>query len=126
MNVEQKWNLRLFILVIFLYGINRFSSVFSSIPNIGIIFRNHFNDYLGAIAFISITNFLRIKNDFRPCETVPALFFWGTICSISWEGITPLFFSKSTADWLDCLAYYLGMLTYWCLLHDPIRKNRSN
>lgn len=40
---------------------------------------------------------------------------WSGVCSLCWEGIAPTILSYSTADWRDCIAYLLGMLTYWAL-----------
>ena len=105
-----------------LYGINRFSNLFKSLPYIGTIFRNHFNDYLGAIIFMAFVNLLMISNRKPAFKTFPWMLFWGSICSVAWEGITPMFLPYSTADWLDCVAYYLGTVTYWILNKKDISK----
>lgn len=116
MQKEQKVNLYIILIALSIYTINRFTSLFSSIPYVGYVFRYHFNDYLGAIVFISYVNILLIRKNFQTFTTVPALLFWGAVCSIFWEGIAPCFLSYSTPDWLDYIAYFLGMFTYGWIL----------
>ena len=98
-----------------LYAVNRYTQLFRSIPHLRVLFRNHFNDFLGAIAFIAYVNFLLFLCKRPPFTTLPALLVWAGVCSVAWEGIAPIFLPHSTGDWWDCLAYTLGMLTYWCL-----------
>ena len=86
-------------------------------PVLGYLLRCHFNDYLGGIAFAAYLNLVislsrwphrRLRH---PLQFVAA----GLLCALVWEGITPLFLPSSTGDWLDAVAYVLGMLTYWLL-----------
>lgn len=112
MHREVRYHICFIVIALSVYSINRFTPLFSSMPYIGAVFRNHFNDYLGAIVFISYVNILFFLKHIPPHRSVCALLLWGSVCSLVWEGIAPLLLSYSTADLLDCLAYYLGMLTY--------------
>ena len=76
---------------------------------------NHFNDYLGGIVFISYVNLLMVRGERKTFTTFPWMLCWSGVCSLCWEGIAPTILSYSTADWRDCIAYLLGMLTYWAL-----------
>lgn len=116
MRSERVFNLCVASAAFSLYIVNRFSRLFPSIPYLGHIFRNHFNDYLGAVLFIAYVNLLLLAGRRTPCTYLPGLAFWALLCSLTWEGLAPLLLPFSTADWWDCLAYCLGMFTYWCLL----------
>lgn len=109
-----------------LYGINRFTTCFSSLAWVGPIFRFHFNDYLGAIVFLCYVNIL-----FAACRRprlvkLPPLMALGGLCSLFWEGLAPRVFPRSTGDWLDCAAYLLGCVTYWVLIRIFNRNTRGN
>lgn len=106
MQKEQKINICIIVIALSIYSINRFTPLFLSIPYVGFVFRNHFNDFLGAIVFISYVNILLISKKYQPFKTVPALLLWGAVCSLFWEGLAPCFLPYSTADWLDCIAYF--------------------
>ena len=99
------------------YSLNRYTNFLTRLPHIGIIFKNHFNDYLGAMVFIAYLNTLLIAKGYQPCKTLITLLLWGIVCSCAWEGIAPIALPYSTADWWDCAAYLLGMITYWLLLN---------
>jgi len=115
-NINRKFNIAVVTISMFLYCINRFSNLFSSIPCVGWIFKNHFNDFLGSIVFTAYVNLLLLCNSkFHSIQHLFPLLLFGSICSIFWEGLAPLFISYSVADWRDCVAYLLGSLTYWII-----------
>lgn len=113
MPAAKKFNLFVLLISLLFYVFNRFSSLFVSIPYLGPVFRFHFNDYLGAIVFMAYLNLLLLAGKRSVCVHFPALLFWACVLSIAWEGLAPLVLPYSTADWLDCLAYFLGVTTYW-------------
>lgn len=86
-------------------------------PLLGYLLRCHFNDYLGGIAFAAYLNLVISFSRWPHLRLHTPLQFAaaGLLCGLVWEGITPLFLSSSTGDWLDVAAYVLGMLTYWLL-----------
>lgn len=115
MTGEGKKNLLIIAISLAFYCVNRFSNLLKSVSCVGFIFRNHFNDYLGGIVFISYVNLLMVRGERKTFTTFPWMLCWSGVCSLCWEGIAPTILSYSTADWRDCIAYLLGMLTYWAL-----------
>jgi len=92
---------------------------------IGNILRNHFNDYLGAIVFLAYTNILVVCAGYpakRINSFIPILCL-GLLCAIVWEGLLPLILPYSTADFLDCIAYLLGAITYWVINNAQIKND---
>lgn len=103
---------------IFLYSVNRFllkplwpATVY------GQFFKYHFNDFLGAIVLLAYTNILigLFASSRKKLTKFLHIFLLGIICSIVWEGIAPILLPYSTSDWLDCLSYLSGSVTYWLL-----------
>ena len=109
------FNLSILLISLLFYAANRFSRLFTSIPHLASFFRFHFNDYLGAIVFIAYLNLLLVAGKRSVCVRFPLLLIWAGVLSLMWEGVAPLILPYSTADWLDCLAYFLGVTTYWLL-----------
>lgn len=109
------FNLTTLFIALLFYAANRFSRLFSSISHLSWIFRFHFNDYLGAIVFVAYLNLLLVAGKRSVCVRFPILLLWACVLSIAWESLAPLALPYSTADWFDCLAYFLGVTTYWLL-----------
>ncbi len=99
-----------------LYCINRFTTYLTSLAWIGPVFRFHFNDYLGAIVFACYVNILCAVCRRPKLTKLLPLMALGGLCSLFWEGLAPHVFPRSTGDWLDCAAYFLGCMTYWGLI----------
>ena len=117
LNRTQRRDLILFCAPFAFYAVNEQIKYRVSAPLLGYLLRCHFNDYLGGIAFAAYLNLVisfskwphrRLRS---PLQFIAA----GLLCSVAWELITPLFLPSSTGDWLDVIAYVLGMLTYWLL-----------
>ena len=77
------------------------------------LFNNHFNDLLAIPLLLSYSGFL-IK---RKGKTMNTKFVIGLtiVSSFVWEYITPYYLKKSTGDWLDVLAYFIGLLIFLVL-----------
>ncbi len=108
-----------------LYFINRFTTYLSSLAWVGPVFRFHFNDYLGAIVFLCYVNILLTLCRRPKLTKLLPLLVLGGLCSLSWEGLAPHVFMHSTGDWLDCVAYLLGCMTYWSLIQYSNNKRRN-
>lgn len=113
----QRVDLAFFGAPFLLYALNQQIKYQVETPVLGYLLRCHFNDYLGGIAFAAYLNLVisfskwperRLK---KPLHFVAA----GILCGLFWEWITPMFLPNSTGDWLDVVAYVLGMLTYFIL-----------
>ena len=80
--------------------------------------RNHFNDYLGSIAFLAYTNIIisHANNKLPKIEKIVPILCCGIVCSVFWEGLMPKVLSYSTADFFDCIAYLFGAMTYWVII----------
>lgn len=100
-----------------IYGLNRGSrKLFDiSVSWLKLILRNHLNDYLGAVVFAAYFNLLLSLAGRPRVERLPFFLALGLLCSAAWELLAPLVLTYSTADWIDCIAYFLGFLTYWLL-----------
>lgn len=102
---------------IVVYLINRFIVKPAIIMNGGVIYlilKNHFNDFLGSFLFCSYCNvlvsFTKVKFKITTIWQYLAI---GVLCAVFWEGIIPVFLTRSTADILDCVAYLLGSYCYY-------------
>ena len=113
----QRWDLLFFCIPFVLYAVNQQIKYEVTVPLLGYLLRCHFNDYLGGIAFAAYLNLVISFSRWPHLRLHTPLQFAaaGLLCGLVWEGITPLFLSSSTGDWLDVAAYVLGMLTYWLL-----------
>lgn len=106
------------VLTLFLYSINRFLVKPYCNPESGIIsgfLCNHANDYLGGFLFCAYLHILLILGGEKRIH-LSSFFdylFLGILCAIAWEGIAPIFLVYSTADWLDCIAYICGTISYY-------------
>lgn len=84
---------------------------------ITIIIKNHFNDYLGSTLMLVYTNVLisMVKGPGYRLIKFAHIIGIGMLCCFFWEGFFPKVLSYSTADWLDCIAYIFGAITYWVI-----------
>ena len=105
------------VLVIAVYCVNRFiikPCLYDSESIIAIILKNHFNDFCGSFLFCSYLNILIYKTradlSFRTLKDYVVL---GIICAVFWECISPVLIKKSVSDYLDCIAYVAGTVTYY-------------
>ena len=92
----------------FLYVLNEIV-----LKNQYIIFKNHFNDLLAIPLLLSYTGFLMKKKG----KMMNTKFLIGLtiVSSFVWEYITPYYLKKSTGDWLDVLAYFIGLFIFLVL-----------
>ncbi len=113
--------------------LNLTNNVFGKGRNIEVvsyILKNHFNDFLGGIAFLAYINFILsfyIKGPIR-VKKYYEIFFFACLCSFSWEVITPLV-KESTGDWWDFVSYTLGATFYWLIdryIVKPPQEKYSN
>ena len=129
MNVETRYNLRMMLLPMSIYFVNRFTNIFSAIPHLESVFQYHFNDYLGAIVIMAFTNFMIIYSGRSAITSFQGVLAAGALCSIAWEVIAPWFLPYSTPDWRDCIAYLVGMVTYYLITkihHERIRVHEKD
>ena len=91
---------------------------------IALLLKNHFNDFLGGVAFLAYVNllFALVKPDRMIRRAAPALALI-LCCALFWEYAAPLFVPGSIGDPLDLLAYLLGGALY-CLIR--CRKHASS
>ncbi len=77
------------------------------------LFNNHFNDLLAIPLLLSYAGFLMKRKG----KTMNTKFVIGLtiVSSFVWEYITPYYLKKSTGDWLDVLAYFIGLLIFLVL-----------
>ena len=77
------------------------------------LFNNHFNDLLAIPLLLSYAGFLMKRKG----KTMNIKFVIGLtiVSSFVWEYITPYYLKKSTGDWLDVLAYFIGLLIFLVL-----------
>lgn len=90
---------------------------------IALLLKNHFNDFLGGVAFLAYVNllFALVKPDRMIRRAAPALALI-LCCALFWEYAAPLFVPDSIGDPLDLLAYLLGGALYClirCRKHAP-------
>lgn len=116
-----------FLSAMLFYSLNRFMlKEVVALPVLSNILKYHFNDYCGAIAFIAYVNILitcsKYKN--RKVCSLKAILPITFGISICWEGFAPLISNKSTADWLDVIAYIIGGISYWFLKRILEKKRR--
>lgn len=88
----------------------------SAISAIALLLKNHFNDFLGGVAFLAYVNllFALVKPGRMITRAAPALALI-FCCALFWECAAPLFVPDSVGDPLDLLAYLLGG-TLYCLI----------
>jgi hypothetical protein len=81
------------------------------------IIRYHVNDYLGSFLMCSYINIVMYYFNGRLIR-VNLLHYVliGIMCSIFWEVLAPFVLKYSTPDILDCIAYILGTISYYCLI----------
>lgn len=98
-----------------LYALNRFVWKHRASDALwGRILCFHFNDYLGAIVFLTYVNLLiaHVSPSARRVAGFRPTLLCALLCSVFWEGLFPLLAAYSTADIWDCVAYVLGGATY--------------
>ena len=84
---------------------------------IAVIVKNHFSDYLASTLMLAYTNVLIsiIKGPTYRLTKFSHIIGIGLLCCFFWEGLSPQLLPRSTADWLDCIAYIFGAITYWVI-----------
>lgn len=79
-------------------------------------FRFYFNDVLAGIVILAYSNiiisFSNVKFDLYKLKNI---IVFNLFIGLFWEYITPLYYSKSTADPLDVVSYILGGLVYYLI-----------
>jgi hypothetical protein len=71
---------------------------------------NYLNDLLAMPLLLTYAKGLYVFKNRPFPRTLPIILL--VLCSIIWEGIFPLFYSRSTADWMDIVMYTLGTLLF--------------
>ena len=76
-----------------------------------VLFRNHFNDLLAIPLLLSYSGVL-IEKVAKKKISIKLMIGLTIISSFIWEYITPKLIKGSTGDWLDVLAYFMGLIVF--------------
>ena len=100
------------VIALLFYSLNRCLKPLYGNSLAEIILKNHFNDFLGGIVFLSYVNIMISFSKYALATEIPSVLFYASLCSFAWEFIAPQISEKSTGDWLDVLAYFSGAFLY--------------
>ena len=113
---QPRWGNLLLLICLVLYALNQQVKAWVDLPGLGYLLRFHANDFLDGVAFAACFNLILSLSRWpekRLCR--PGQFIAAGLCSLFWEGITPVLLPHSIGDPLDAVAYVLRMLLYWLL-----------
>lgn len=111
--LNMKKDLKIVIVCIIIYTVNRITKNCINIPIISYFLRCYFNDILAGVLFSAYTNFILIKANKSPIVKYYQLFFYILLVGILWEYFFPIFITYSVADNYDILCYLLGATLYY-------------
>ena len=109
-----------------MYTINRGLKPLYNNSIIEIILKNHFNDFLGGIVFLSYVNIMLSFSKYKPVTSLLPVLFYASLCSTAWELVAPKLSPKSTGDWLDVLSYFSGALLYLFAIKFIIKRTERD
>lgn len=110
---DDKENLFIILLVATLFCGNQLIKNKINIPYLGYFLKNHHNDFLGGVSFMSVINVILSFSKYNKINNLTTILFIGLMCSVFWEVVTPIYLTRSTGDFYDAIAYCAGFLVYW-------------
>lgn len=124
LNRTVAFNLKLFIVCLCIYALNRLTNQLYYVPYASYVLRYHFNDYLAGIVFLAYLNIILGISVYKEYSVVrwDLVILTGIIIGIFWEFITPMYKSDSTSDIIDVFCYILGAISYKLII--MYRKHR--
>lgn len=87
--------------------------------------RNHLDDFLLIPTALPLLLWIFRKLNLRSSDLHPTrqeIVTWTIVWSVLFEGVFPVLFVQSTADWLDVLAYATGAVVAWAIWSRPVRS----
>lgn len=111
----MKKELKIIIVCMIIYTINRLLKNYIAIPVMGYLCRCYLSDFICGIVFCSYFNLVLIKNGYRTITKYYQLFIVIFFSGILWEYFFPIFISYSISDKYDLLAYILGGTVYYLI-----------
>ena len=120
---DDKQNFIIVLLSALLFYVNNLIKYKVEVPYLGYILRNHFNDFLGGIAFITVVNIILYLSKYNRIKKYIIIVMFAILASVFWEVITPIFKSNSYGDILDVLSYVLGFSFYWIFKKYILKNN---
>lgn len=89
-------------------------------------FRFYFNDVLAGIVILAYSNIVislsKVKFNLVSFKNIV---IFNLLIGLFWEYVTPLYYSKSTGDPLDVVAYVLGGIVYYFIIKIFNRFKRT-
>ena len=100
-----------------MYLINRKVRTMTGAGILGYFLRCYFNDLIGSITFMALTNIILLILGFR--EIVKPVYIEALLlgAGLFWEYVTPLFRRDTVSDPYDILAYLLGGIMYSLVIY---------
>lgn len=120
----RKYEIKILMITMTLYLLNRVCKSYINIPFIGYICRCHLNDFFGGIVFMAYINLLLFNyKKIRIANLLHTILIM-IICGILWEYFFPLFLPYSISDFYDVIAYVVGGIVYQLII-ITITKRRN-
>ena len=80
-------------------------------------FRFYFNDVLAGIVILAYSNIvISLSNVKFNLYSLKNIIVFNLVIGLFWEYVTPLYYSKSTGDPLDVVAYVVGGIVYYLII----------
>lgn len=118
---EFKLNKLIFIIVVILYYSNNYVFKNYTTGNLNYIFKNHFNDFLGGILFMSYLNIILYTNKILIKNYLLSIFIM-FLAGLFWEFGAIYLKPTLTSDWIDVFCYIFGGIIYIFLIrHIKLR-----
>ena len=114
----MKKDIRIIVIAMIIYTVNRITKAYNSIPIIGYLCKCYVNDCIGGIVFPAYVNMVL---GFYKYSTITNLFhicIMMLCCGVVWESICPIFLDYSVSDFWDIVAYILGGMLYYLLRRE--------
>lgn len=120
----KKYEVKILIITMLLYLVNRVTKSFINIPFIGYICRCYLDDFYGGIVFMAYINLLFLSyKQIRVTKLIHTIFIM-ILCGVLWEYLFPLFLSYSTSDFFDVIVYILGGIVYQLIFYTITKKEK--
>ena len=109
----MKKELKIIIVCMIIYTINRLLKKYINIPILGYLCKCYVSDFICGIVFCSYVNLVLIKGGYKTITKYYQIFILIFFSGILWEYFFPIFISYSVSDKYDLLAYILGGTVYY-------------
>lgn len=107
-------NIVIFIICAALYLINKITKIHELDEEWWkYIWDYNFTDYLCQIVYFSLANITLNRLGSTGIYSIRRILFFTIVCCFVWEIVISWLRNGTTFDWYDCLAYFLGGLTYY-------------